>query len=110
MFTGIIEAIGQIRQREQQGSNVVFTIASPVSGELKTDQSVAHDGACLTVTGVEGDTHQVAAVAETLLKTNLGQLQAGSFVNLERAMKLQERLDGHLVLGHVDTTGICVSV
>jgi len=110
MFTGIIEASGVVRQIQQEGSNLHFTIASPISSELKIDQSVAHNGICLTVVAVEGDTHTVTAVEETLARTNLGQLKEGQSVNLERAMKANARLDGHIVQGHVDATGKCLAV
>ena len=107
MFTGIVEALGTLKAVEARGDNLVFSIASPISHALREDQSVSHNGACLTVLRSDGDAHQVEAVAETLKKTNLRQLQAGAPVNLERALTLEGRLDGHLVQGHVDTTAIC---
>lgn len=107
MFTGIIETMGRITGIRQQGTNLVFSIQSSISGELKTDQSVSHNGACLTVTGTGAGGHEVAAVAETLEKTNLGSLKEGDWVNLERSMLLNGRVDGHLVQGHVDATGEC---
>ncbi len=110
MFTGIIEAFGRIAAIEREGSNAHFTIESPVSQELKIDQSVAHNGVCLTVVSVENGTHKVTAIDETLQRSNLGQLQVGDLVNLERAMRANARLDGHLVQGHVDVTGICTEV
>lgn len=110
MFTGIIEAIGRIESIEKDGDNFHFKISSPVSNELKVDQSVAHEGACLTVTRLDDNAHWVTAVKETLVKTNLGHWQKGRKVNLERSMKLGDRLDGHIVQGHVDATGECLSV
>lgn len=107
MFTGIIESTGRISRVVKEGTNVHFTIESAISKELKVDQSVAHDGVCLTVVACDADSHTVTAVAETLLKTNLQGWEAGRTLNLERAMKLGDRLDGHIVQGHVDTTGIC---
>lgn len=109
MFTGIIEAQGKITRVAHEGTNIHFTIASPVSKELKVDQSVAHDGVCLTVVACDDAEHTVTAVEETLLKTNLAGWQEGKALNLERAMKLGDRLDGHIVQGHVDTRGTCTS-
>ncbi|KAA5534755.1 riboflavin synthase [Taibaiella lutea] len=108
MFTGIIETLGAIKDIQHEGSNIHFTIESEISKEVKIDQSVAHDGVCLTVTACNAESHTVTAVAETLQKTNLGSWKAGKTVNLERAMKLGDRLDGHIVQGHVDTTGKCL--
>ncbi len=110
MFTGIIEAFGQITSIQRVGSNVNFTVASPISPELKVDQSVAHNGVCLTVVELGEGSHGVTAIDETLRRSNLGQLQVGDLVNLERAMLANARLDGHLVQGHVDLTGICTEV
>ncbi len=110
MFTGIIEAIGQVNAIEKEGSNVHFTIESAISAELKIDQSVAHNGVCLTVVGQHENWHRVTAIDETLRRSNLGQLQMGSLVNLELAMRANARLDGHIVQGHVDQTGICTEV
>jgi len=110
MFTGIIEAIGTIVQTEQQGSNVTLTIQSPISNELKIDQSVAHNGVCLTVIAVQQDTHQVTAIEETLQKTTLGTWRENTQVNLERCMQVGARLDGHIVQGHVDQTGVCIGL
>ncbi len=110
MFTGIIEAIGTVAGIRQDGSNVHFTVQSAISHELKVDQSLSHNGVCLTVVAQQGDTHTVTAVAETLLRSNLGDLQIGDMVNLERAMRSDGRLDGHIVQGHVDTTGVCTGV
>jgi riboflavin synthase len=110
MFTGIIEAFGQITAIEREGSNVHFTVASPISPSLKIDQSVAHNGVCLTVVALGAGTHRVTAIDETLQRSNLGQLKVGDLVNLERAMRANARLDGHLVQGHVDVTGVCTEV
>ncbi len=110
MFTGIIEALGTVRQIRQEGSNYHFDIASSISSELKIDQSVSHNGVCLTVVALGDDTHTVTAIEETMLRSNLGQLQVGDTVNLERAMLASARLDGHIVQGHVDGTGTCVNV
>lgn len=109
MFTGIIEDVGTIIAIEKQLENRLFTFQSALSNELKIDQSLSHNGVCLTVTKVENDRHQVVAVAETLKKSNLGLLKTGDKVNLERSLTLDKRLDGHLVQGHVDTTGSCIS-
>ncbi|PSK91982.1 riboflavin synthase [Taibaiella chishuiensis] len=102
MFTGIVESLGTIAVIRKEGSNVHFTVNSPISNELKIDQSVAHDGVCLTVVALDDHSHTVTAVAETLQKTNLADWQQGRTLNLERAMKLGDRLDGHIVQGHVD--------
>ncbi|HOY21306.1 MAG TPA: riboflavin synthase [Haliscomenobacter sp.] len=110
MFTGIIESLGEVQSIRQEGSNVHFSIASSISPELKIDQSVSHNGVCLTVVGIEGNVHVVTAVEETLKRSNLGQWQLGSLVNLERAMLSNGRLDGHIVQGHVDGTGRCIQV
>ena len=108
MFTGIIETVATIADIAHEGSNVHFTIESPIAAELKIDQSVAHDGVCLTVVGVAGTQYKVTAVAETLAKTNLNSWQTGTKINPERALKLGDRLDGHFVQGHVDTTATCI--
>ena len=110
MFTGIIETQGIIQNIKDEGTNRHITIQSAITHELKIDQSVAHDGVCLTVVAIEGDNYTVTAIKETLDKTNLGDWQTGGVVNLERAMKLGDRLDGHIVQGHVDQTGICKSI
>lgn len=110
MFTGIIETLGTIRAIEKDQSNVHFTVESTITHELKIDQSVAHNGCCLTVVKIEGDSYVVTAIQETLDKTNLGDWEVGSKVNLERCMMLGARLDGHIVQGHVDTTATCVSI
>jgi riboflavin synthase len=108
MFTGIIETLGLVIARETEGTNVHFTIQSEISKELKIDQSVAHNGVCLTVVKLGGDTHRVTAIQETLEKSNLDQLKVGSKVNLERCMQMNGRLDGHIVQGHVDQTAVCI--
>lgn len=110
MFTGIVETIGKVINLQQEGTNLHLTIQSSLSAELKIDQSVAHNGVCLTVVKQEKDTHTVTAIQETLLKTNLGKLQVGDKVNLERAMKLGARVDGHLVQGHVDLTATITDI
>ncbi|MCG8329237.1 MAG: riboflavin synthase [Chitinophagales bacterium] len=110
MFTGIIESLGFVRRIEQEGTNLHFHIQSPISSDLKIDQSIAHNGTCLTVVAIEEDIHTVTAIEETLIRTNLGQLKEGSLVNLERAMQANGRLDGHIVQGHVDATAICTGV
>lgn len=110
MFTGIVETLGKVKAIEQEGSNVHFTIGSELAAEVKVDQSVSHNGVCLTVVAVSGDMYKVTAVEETLRKTALGQLEVGEVVNLERAMVLGARLDGHLVQGHVDQTAICTTI
>lgn len=110
MFTGIIEDLGQVVHLEKEGKNIHFTIQSNIASELKIDQSVAHNGVCLTVVKLDEDQYTVTAVDETLQKTSLGQLKVGKLVNLERSMTMQQRLDGHIVQGHVDTTGICEEI
>lgn len=110
MFTGIIEALGKVRSAEKDGSNVHFNIESPISGELKIDQSVSHNGACLTVVEVGQGWHRVTAIEETLHRTNLGEWLPGTLVNLERCLPMGGRLDGHLVQGHVDDVVECVDV
>jgi riboflavin synthase len=110
MFTGIIEALGEVRRMVREQRNVHITIASSISSELKIDQSVSHDGACLTVVGLEDGTHTVTAIDETLQRTNLGQWAVGHRVNLERCLPLGGRLDGHMVQGHVDDCVRCISI
>lgn len=110
MFTGIIETLGRIVRIEKEQDNVHVTIASTITNELKIDQSVAHNGICLTVVSVKDANYTVTAIKETIEKTNLSEWKEGDFVNLERAMKLGDRLDGHIVQGHVDQTGTCISV
>lgn len=108
MFTGIIETLGTITEIRTEGTNVHYTIHSEISAELKIDQSVAHNGVCLTVVELNGDTHTVTAIEETLRKTNLSDLKQGSKINLERCMQMNGRLDGHIVQGHVDQTAVCI--
>lgn len=110
MFTGIIETLGVVEKLEKEGTNLHISIRSDISRELQIDQSVSHNGVCLTIVHIDGDTYTVTAVEETLHKSNLGQLQPGHSVNLERAMVMGSRLDGHLVQGHVDTTARCTRV
>lgn len=110
MFTGIIETLGTVKSIEKDRSNVHFTIESPISGELKIDQSVSHDGACLTVVGLAAGSHRVTAVEETLRRTNLGNWAAGTLVNLERSLAVGSRLDGHMVQGHVDEVAECTEI
>jgi riboflavin synthase len=110
MFTGIIEAPGTVKEIRGEGTNKHFTIASSISHELRVDQSIAHNGVCLTVVAQEGGTHTVTAIDETLQRSNLGLLTEGSLLNLERAMQSNARLDGHIVQGHVDTTALCTGV
>ena len=108
MFTGIIETLGTIQEIKKENSNVHITINSPITSELKIDQSVAHNGVCLTVVDIKDDFYTVTAIDETIKKTNLSDWKVGDSVNLERAMKLGDRLDGHIVQGHVDQTGTCI--
>ncbi|AKQ45506.1 riboflavin synthase subunit alpha [Rufibacter radiotolerans] len=110
MFTGIIEAQAEVLEVREDQSNRHFTLRCPFTHELKIDQSVAHNGVCLTVVALEGDTYTVTAIAETLSRTNLGQLTPGDTVNLERCLLANSRYDGHIVQGHVDQVGICESV
>ncbi len=110
MFTGIIESLGKVISVNQDKTNVHFSFESDISRELKVDQSISHNGVCLTVTNVQGNIHFVTAIDETIKKSNLGKLVVGDFVNLERCMIANGRFDGHVVQGHVDQTGICTSV
>ena len=110
MFTGIIEEIGKIVRIEREQANLHLYVKSSFTNELKIDQSVAHNGVCLTVVAIDGDVYQVTAIAETLAKTHLGSLQVGDTVNLERGMLLNTRLDGHIVQGHIDQTGTCTAI
>ncbi|MCB0450080.1 MAG: riboflavin synthase [Confluentibacter sp.] len=110
MFTGIIETMGVISNLKTDLGNLNISIKSSLTPELKIDQSVAHNGVCLTVTHINADEYTVTAIQETLDKTNLGHLKIGDKVNLERAMKLGDRLDGHMVQGHVDQTAVCTSI
>jgi riboflavin synthase len=108
MFTGIIETLATVKHIDREGSNIHFTIESPLACELKVDQSVAHNGVCLTVVALNSNEYTVTAVAETLAKTNLGLWRVGDEVNIERSLKIGDRLDGHFVQGHVDTTATCI--
>ncbi len=110
MFTGIIETLGIIKDLRKVDENIHITVSSSITNELKIDQSVAHNGVCLTVVAIENDTYTVTAIQETIRKTNVGDWQLNDVVNLERAMKLGDRLDGHIVQGHVDQIGICKSI
>lgn len=110
MFTGIIESTGEIKKKEAEGTNIHFTIESDLAGELSVDQSIAHNGVCLTVTKIHDQYYQVTAVEETLQKSNLGKATIGHKLNLERCMKAGGRFDGHIVQGHVDQTGVCTGV
>lgn len=110
MFTGIVEDLGSVVGIEKEGSNVHLDFECSFTNELKIDQSVAHNGVCLTVIEIEGNRYRVTAIDETLQKTNLGKLKVGDKVNIERCVKVGDRLDGHMVQGHVDTTATCKSV
>jgi riboflavin synthase len=112
MFTGIIENLAEVIDIEQKGTNLTFTFQSAISNELKIDQSLAHNGVCLTVIAInpQANTYGVTAIDETLKKTNLGALRAGDKVNLERCMPAHGRFDGHIVQGHIDQTGVCTSI
>jgi riboflavin synthase len=107
MFTGIIENLGYVENLKRAGGNLDIIVRTPLAKELKIDQSVAHNGVCLTVVNIKDDVYTVTAIEETLSKTNLGNLKLGDYINIERAMKLGARLDGHIVQGHVDQTAIC---
>ena len=109
MFTGIIESTGLVKDVIFTGSNADIWVESNITPELRIDQSVAHNGVCLTVVAIEGDKYKVTAVAETLAKTNVGKWQAGDKVNLERSLRVGDRLDGHFVQGHVDATATCTA-
>lgn len=110
MFTGIIETLGTVSHLEREGDNLHITIASSITPELKIDQSVSHNGICLTVVALRDDEYTVTAIRETVTKTNIGEWKLGDAVNLERGMKLGDRLDGHIVQGHVDQTGTCKAI
>ena len=110
MFTGIIETLGTVQEIKKEQDNLQITINSTITSELKIDQSVAHNGVCLTVVAIDGNSYRVTAIQETIEKTNLSDWKVGDTVNLERAMKLGDRLDGHIVQGHVDQTGICNAI
>ncbi len=110
MFTGIIEDIAEVINITKKGDNINFMFKSSITTELKVDQSISHNGVCLTVVDVNSDGYEVTVINETLKKSNLGRLELGSRVNLERSIKLGERLDGHMVQGHVDQTAICTHI
>lgn len=110
MFTGIIEGLVTVNKLEKDGGNLHITMRTPITNELKIDQSVAHNGVCLTIVNIKGDTYTVTAIQETLDKSNLGLLKENDAVNIERAMKLGDRLDGHIVQGHVDETAKCTNI
>lgn len=112
MFTGIIEQISVVEKIEQEGTNYHFTLCSPIAGELKIDQSLAHDGCCLTVVALdrEKNRYTVTAMKETMDKTNLGNWKVGTEVNIERSMRMDGRFDGHIVQGHVDQTAVCTRI
>lgn len=110
MFTGIIETLSLVKKKVSDQGNLHLTIQSELTSELKIDQSVAHNGICLTVVAIENNTYTVTAIAETIQKTTISTWQEGDLVNIERAMKLGDRLDGHIVQGHVDQVGVCKSV
>lgn len=110
MFTGIIEQLGLITHKKSNGTNVTFGIECPITTEFKVDQSIAHNGVCLTIEKIEGNTYFVTAIKETLNKTNVSKWEVGTIVNLERALKAAQRLDGHFVQGHVDTVGTCTEI
>lgn len=110
MFTGIIETLGVVKDIQKEGENLHITVSSTITNELKIDQSVSHNGVCLTVVGISEDQYTVTAIKESINKTNIGDWKIGNIINLERAMKLGDRLDGHIVQGHVDQTGSCKSI
>jgi len=110
MFTGIVESIAEVVKVDSEGSNKTFSFKSSLTNQLKIDQSVSHNGVCLTVVAVQEDIYKVTAIEETLLKTNLGMLNEGNKVNLELCMPANGRFDGHIVQGHVDQTGVCTSI
>ncbi|MFC2126170.1 riboflavin synthase [Bacteroidota bacterium] len=110
MFTGIVEATGKVADITKEGTNSVFFLESPITDELHVNQSLSHNGVCLTITGIENGIYTVTAVEETLIKSNLGDLRIGDTVNLERSMSSGYRFDGHIVQGHVDQTGTCTQV
>ncbi|SEA61314.1 riboflavin synthase [Psychroflexus halocasei] len=110
MFTGIIETLGEVKNIQKNNSNIDFTFKSDFTQELKIDQSVAHNGVCLTVVSIEDDNYTVTAIQETLDKTNLGNLKTGDLINLERGMRMNAHLDGHIVQGHVDQTAVCEKI
>jgi len=110
MFTGIIETMGRVQKIEKEGNNIHYFLSSSITHELKIDQSVSHNGVCLTVVGIQDDVYQVTAIQETLQKTNLKTLEVNDSMNLERCTAANGRFDGHIVQGHVDTTAVCTSI
>lgn len=110
MFTGIIETLGKVHEIRKDQNNLHITVDSSITHELKIDQSVSHNGICLTVVAIKDSLYTVTAIDETILKTNIGDWKTGDVVNLERGMKLGDRLDGHIVQGHVDQTGTCINI
>lgn len=110
MFTGIIETLARVEKIEREQTNIHFTFSSAITQELKIDQSVSHNGVCLTIVKIDGNNYTVTAIDETLKRTNLGELNTGDMVNIERCMPANGRFDGHIVQGHVDTTAICKEV
>jgi riboflavin synthase len=110
MFTGIVEALGEVIQLQHEAENLHLTLKCPFTHELKIDQSLAHNGVCLTVVAINGLSYTVTAISETLIKTNLGNIKVGDYVNLERCLRVDGRFDGHIVQGHVDQTGTCEKV
>lgn len=108
MFTGIIEHLGKVGSIEEKGTNKTFSIESDLSPQLKIDESICHNGVCLTIETTRNNFHTVTAIAETLIKTNLNDWKAGDIINLEQSLTLNSRLDGHIVQGHVDTIGVCI--
>jgi riboflavin synthase len=109
MFTGIVESLGKITEITADGTNKSFWIESEISSELQIDQSLSHDGVCLTVEETKNKTHKVTAIHETLKITNLQEWKVGDFINLERSLQMNGRIDGHIVQGHVDATAICIN-
>jgi riboflavin synthase len=110
MFTGIIETLGKVTEIRKDRDNLHITVDSTITNELKIDQSVSHNGICLTVVNTQDSLYTVTAIAETIQKTNIGDWKTGDIINLERGMKLSDRLDGHIVQGHVDQTGSCIAI
>ena len=110
MFTGIIETLAKVESIKKQGANITLTLSSSITPKLKIDQSLSHNGVCLTVIKIVKNNYSVTAIRETLLKSNLSQLKKGDFVNIERSMPATGRFDGHIVQGHVDTTAVCKSI
>ena len=110
MFTGIIETLARLEKIEKENTNVHFTFSSNITSELKIDQSVAHNGVCLTIVNIDKNNYTVTAINETLSRTNIGEIKIGDYVNLERCMAANGRFDGHIVQGHVDTTAKCIKI